>query len=128
MTRAVAFVVVLGLFSSGCGPTVDLTTGLTIEMPTTGWVDAGMVDGRNKLVPAVTFTVKNVSDQREAVATQRKAIIDELSSDLMRAPKTNLDALGQVAVDQLYSEFPDLTAEELAAVADAADGFWSTVH
>ncbi len=63
MTRAVAFVVVLGLFSSGCGPTVDLTTGLTIEMPTTGWVDAGMVDGRNKLVPAVTFTVKNVSDR-----------------------------------------------------------------
>jgi len=68
-----------------------------------------------------------------ALCSRLKAIIDELSSDLMRAPKTNpdapnLDALGQVAVDQLYAEFPDLTAEELAAVADAADGFWSSVH
>jgi len=67
-------------------------------------------------------------DRHVALCSRLKAIIDELSSDLMRAPKTNLDALGQVAVDQLYSEFPDLTAEELAAVADAADGFWSTVH
>lgn len=63
MTRAIVLVVALGLFSSACGPAVDLTTGLAIEMPTTGWVDAGMVDGQNKLVPAVTFTVKNVSHQ-----------------------------------------------------------------
>jgi hypothetical protein len=63
MTRAIAWVVALGLFSSACGPVVDLTTGLAIEAPTTGWVDAGIVDGQNKLVPAVTFTVKNVSSQ-----------------------------------------------------------------
>jgi hypothetical protein len=63
MTRAIVFGLALGLFGSACGPTVDLTTGVIIEKPTTGWVDAGIVDGQNKLVPAVTFTVKNVSDQ-----------------------------------------------------------------
>jgi len=29
----------------------------------TGWWDAGVVDGQNKLVPSVTFKFKNVSDQ-----------------------------------------------------------------
>jgi len=28
-----------------------------------GWHDAGMVEGKNKLVPTITFKVKNVSDQ-----------------------------------------------------------------
>ena len=63
MTRAIVFALVLGLCGSACGPAVDLTTGVTIEQPTTGWVDAGIVDGLNKLVPAVSFTVKNVSHQ-----------------------------------------------------------------
>jgi hypothetical protein len=29
----------------------------------TGWYDAGIVNGQNKLVPSVTFKLKNVSDQ-----------------------------------------------------------------
>ena len=28
-----------------------------------GWSDVGIVDGKNKLVPTVSFTVKNVSDE-----------------------------------------------------------------
>ena len=56
------------LFSSlvaaaACGPTVDLTTGIEIDEISTGWLDAGIVDGKNKVVPAVTFKLKNVSDQ-----------------------------------------------------------------
>jgi hypothetical protein len=57
------------LFSSlvgatACGPSVDLATGLEIDEISTGWLDAGVVDGKNKVVPAVTFKLKNVSDQR----------------------------------------------------------------
>ena len=53
------------LLCLGCGgPAVDLTKALQIDIVDTGWFDAGIVDGKNKLVPTVTFTVKNVSDQK----------------------------------------------------------------
>ena len=29
----------------------------------TGWFDAGIVNGQNKLVPTITFTLKNLSNQ-----------------------------------------------------------------
>jgi hypothetical protein len=55
--------VLVALVAAGCGPSVDLTTGLEVVNVTTGWWDAGIVDGQNKLVPTVTFQFKNVSDQ-----------------------------------------------------------------
>jgi hypothetical protein len=48
---------------SACGPAVDLSTGLQVDVISSGWYDAGIVNGENKLVPSVTFTLKNVSDQ-----------------------------------------------------------------
>jgi hypothetical protein len=48
---------------TSCGPTVDLSTGLQVTVIQTGWYDAGIVNGQNKLVPTVTFKLKNVSDQ-----------------------------------------------------------------
>ena len=50
--------------AAGCGPTVDLAKALQIEVISTGWLDAGIVDGKNKLVPSITFKLKNVSDQK----------------------------------------------------------------
>jgi hypothetical protein len=55
---------VVAVCSAACGPTVDLTKGIQITIVTTGWYDAGIVNGQNKLVPAVSFTLKNVSDQK----------------------------------------------------------------
>jgi hypothetical protein len=52
------------LVSVGCRPTVDLTKGLKVDVQNTGWFDAGIVNGQNKLVPTVTFTLANVSDQK----------------------------------------------------------------
>ena len=52
------------LVLSGCGgPPVDLSQGLQVVDLASGWFDLGVVDGKNKLVPSVTFKVKNVSDQ-----------------------------------------------------------------
>lgn len=51
------------LASAGCGPTVDLTKGLQILDVSSGWRDAGIVNGQNKLVPFVSFKLKNLSDQ-----------------------------------------------------------------
>jgi hypothetical protein len=51
------------LVAAACGPTVDLTRGLEVQDPSTGWVDGGSADGQNKLVPFVRFKLKNVSNQ-----------------------------------------------------------------
>jgi hypothetical protein len=55
------------LVSPGCGPTVDLTKGLQIVDVSSGWFDAGIVNGKAKLVPSVSFKLKNVSDQKLTV-------------------------------------------------------------
>jgi hypothetical protein len=63
--RACAGLLLITLFvSAGCAPPVDLTKGLEVKDVTTGWFDAGIVNGQNKLVPSITFTLKNVSDQK----------------------------------------------------------------
>ena len=51
------------LATASCGPKVDLAKGLQVVDVSTGWWDAGVVNGQNKLVPSVTFKFKNVSDQ-----------------------------------------------------------------
>jgi len=50
--------------AASCGPTVDVSQGLHVTVVKSGWYDAGIVNGgQNKLVPTITFKIKNVSDQ-----------------------------------------------------------------
>lgn len=49
--------------TSGCVPAVDLAASLQVEDVATGWFDAGVVDGKTKIVPAVSLKLKNRSDQ-----------------------------------------------------------------
>lgn len=52
----------LALTAAGCGPRVDVKQALEVTDVVTGWYDAGIVEGnKNKLVPRVSFRVKNVS-------------------------------------------------------------------
>lgn len=60
--RLLAGVLVLALAAS-CGPDIDVKTALQVTDVTTGWFDAGIVDGKNKLVPSIAFRLKNVSSQ-----------------------------------------------------------------
>lgn len=46
-----------------CSPARDLRRDLQIVDVTTGWFDAGLVDGKNKLVPTISFRLKNVSSE-----------------------------------------------------------------
>lgn len=65
MRALTRLVLMASLVASGCaGPTVDLSKSLQIEVVETGWYDAGIVNGQNKLVPAAKITVKNNSDQK----------------------------------------------------------------
>jgi hypothetical protein len=61
MTRRIALILPL-LLSAACGSTVDLARAVAPESVTTGWADGGHVAGKNKIVPTVTFKLKNVSD------------------------------------------------------------------
>jgi hypothetical protein len=58
------FLIALFASSTACGPTVDLTKGLQVEILKTGWFDRGIINGQTKLVPSAIFTLKNVSDQK----------------------------------------------------------------
>jgi hypothetical protein len=44
--------------STACSPAVDFKTSLQIVDATGGWYDVGVVDGKNKLVPSVSFRIK----------------------------------------------------------------------
>jgi len=61
--RYVAVMFVPAMFGAtvSCGPNVDVQDSLHLESVTTGWMDAGTVGAGNKLVPAVSFTVRNTS-------------------------------------------------------------------
>ena len=62
MKRALA---ILWLVSTAaCGPKVDLATAVVAESVTTGWADGGTVARKNKIVPAILFRLKNVSDRK----------------------------------------------------------------
>jgi hypothetical protein len=50
-----------------CGSNVDLQKALRVERLSTGWIDAGVVNGQHKIVPAATFTLKNVSNQKRGL-------------------------------------------------------------
>jgi hypothetical protein len=78
--RALLFLALLPVVTAGCGPAVDLTTGLEVLDVATGWHDAGIVDGKNKLVPSVTFKVKNLSDQ-SLIVLQINAIFRRVSEN-----------------------------------------------
>ncbi len=61
---SIAAAAALVVAAAGCSPNVDLAQALQITVVDTGWFDAGIVNGQNKLVPSITFKVKNVSDQK----------------------------------------------------------------
>ena len=81
MSASARLLLFLALVSSvACGPTVDLTKGLTVAITNSGWYDLGIVNGQNKLVPTVTFTLRNTSDQK-LVTLQINALFRRVSEN-----------------------------------------------
>jgi hypothetical protein len=50
------------MLSASCGQTVELKQALQIVEVSGGWHDAGVVDGKNKLVPSVSFRIRKPSN------------------------------------------------------------------
>jgi hypothetical protein len=53
--------VVLAVGASACAPSIEITKALEVTDVTTGWYDAGITNGMNKLVPSLTFRARNVA-------------------------------------------------------------------
>jgi hypothetical protein len=61
-TRLLPAVLPLMLLA-GCGPSIDIKQTLAVTDLSGGWYDAGIKDGKNKLVPSLTFRItKNIED------------------------------------------------------------------
>jgi hypothetical protein len=61
MKRAV-LAVAAAMLVAGCGRNFDVEKVLKITDVHTGWYDAGIQDGKNKLVPSISLKLENVSD------------------------------------------------------------------
>jgi len=59
-----AFLACVSLAAVACGPTVDLKSALQVLDVSSGWYDAGIVNGQNKLVPTVSFKLRNTSNRQ----------------------------------------------------------------
>ena len=49
--------------ATACGPPVDVAKSVQVTVVTSGWIADGVVNGKNKIVPAVALTLTNVSGQ-----------------------------------------------------------------
>lgn len=66
--------------TTACSAPVDIQKAVQVDMMTSAWLRAGSSDGRNKIVPAVTVTVKNLSD-RVLTAVQVNAVFRLVSTN-----------------------------------------------
>jgi hypothetical protein len=66
--KGVVLAVVVGLGAlvgaASCGPAIDYKQALRVTDLAGGWYDAGIVDGKNKLVPSIAFRLKNAAAQQ----------------------------------------------------------------
>jgi hypothetical protein len=52
----------VAVLAAGCGKPVDLKQVLQVSDVSGGYHDAGLVEGRNKVVPSITFRLKKSTD------------------------------------------------------------------
>ena len=64
-----AALIIAGLLTASCAGPIDVKQSVQVTDVTSGWFDAGVVDGSNKLVPSVTFRLRNASDRELAAVS-----------------------------------------------------------
>ena len=71
---------------TACGAPVDVAKAVRADVVTSGWVPAGLVDGKNKIVPSISVTLKNVSGEplnavQVNAVFRRTSASEEIGSD-----------------------------------------------
>jgi hypothetical protein len=79
MRRAYLFLLV-AMFAGGCTKTVEIQKVLAITDVHTGWYDAGIVNGQNKLVPSLSLKIKN-NDTEVVGGVQLNAIFHRVGEE-----------------------------------------------
>jgi hypothetical protein len=51
------------VMTAACSEPPDIAKAVQVDVATSGWLVAGVVDGKNKIVPSVSLTLKNVSGE-----------------------------------------------------------------
>ena len=59
---ACAAAIVAAIVTAGCASNVDLKSALQVTDVSAGWHDAGIVEGKNKIVPSITFRLRKNTD------------------------------------------------------------------
>ena len=62
LAPAASVALLLAVLAAGCGRPVDIKQVLQIADVAGGYHDAGIVDGKNKLVPSLTLRIKKTTD------------------------------------------------------------------
>ena len=62
LSTAICFALLILAVTTACGPSVDYKQALEVTDLSGGWYDFGIVDGKNKLVPSVSFRVRKKAD------------------------------------------------------------------
>jgi hypothetical protein len=75
-----AGLLVLSTLGSACTAGADVKTAIEIVDVSTAWYDAGIVNGQNKLVPSVTFRLKNISSA-PVTTLQANVLFHRVTSD-----------------------------------------------
>jgi hypothetical protein len=63
MAGPAVVVLLAASLQAACNRNREVEKDLRITETRTGWYDAGIVDGKNKIVPSIAFKLENVSDQ-----------------------------------------------------------------
>jgi hypothetical protein len=79
MARRLALPVLAALLLIGC-ESREVEKDLRIVGVNTGWYDAGIVGGMNKLVPSISLELENVSD-RQIASVQLNAVFKRMGED-----------------------------------------------
>jgi hypothetical protein len=78
--RRPIFILLLALVAAGCSRTVDIQKVVTVTDVHTGWYDAGIVNGQNKLVPSISLKLKN-GDTEPIAGVQLNAIFHRVGEE-----------------------------------------------
>lgn len=78
LVALVVFVLLPAGFQLACSRSRDVGKDLKIVEARTGWYDAGIIDGKNKIVPSIAFKLQNVS-QEEIARVQVNAVFHRVN-------------------------------------------------
>jgi hypothetical protein len=110
LRASIASCVVPLVFAASCADPVDLKQAVELVDVTSGWFDAGVVDGRNKIVPSVSFRIRKKGDV-------------ELRPLALNLVFNNADGTASSFEDIYISRVPFEGAETETIIARSKNGF-----